>query len=93
MLCCVLYVFDTCRALEPVQENSMHSLVKTWYSPRGVRRGLVLAMLTAAFWISWAVGYAQGCIEVSMHADTATRNRMILVDMNRPACGKSGDCS
>lgn len=31
-----------------------------WYSPRGARRGLILAGITAALWIVWAVGYTQG---------------------------------
>ncbi|MFN7835137.1 MAG: hypothetical protein ACK5NY_05015 [Burkholderiaceae bacterium] len=30
------------------------------YSPRGARRGLRLAGMTAALWICWAVGYSQG---------------------------------
>jgi len=34
--------------------------MRRWYSPRGARRGLILAGVTAALWIVWAVGYAQG---------------------------------
>ncbi|MGV1046331.1 hypothetical protein [Limnohabitans sp.] len=31
-----------------------------WFSPRGARRGVLLAALAAALWCSWAVGYLQG---------------------------------
>ena len=31
-----------------------------WYSPRGARRGLLLASVTALLWIVWAAGYTQG---------------------------------
>lgn len=34
--------------------------MRRWYSPRGARRGLILAGITAALWIVWAVGYTQG---------------------------------
>lgn len=30
-----------------------------WYSPRGAPRGLILAGVTAALWIVWAVAYTQ----------------------------------
>lgn len=32
----------------------------TWFSPRGARRGLLLAACVAALWCSWALGYLQG---------------------------------
>lgn len=31
-----------------------------WYSPRGARRGLLLAGIAALLWLSWAAGYLQG---------------------------------
>jgi hypothetical protein len=31
-----------------------------WFSPRGARRGVLLAAFAAALWCSWAVGYLQG---------------------------------
>lgn len=31
-----------------------------WYSPRGAKRGLLLAGLTALLWLSWAAGYTLG---------------------------------
>lgn len=31
--------------------------MRRWYSPRGAKRGLILAGVTAALWIVWAVGY------------------------------------
>jgi len=34
--------------------------MRRWYSPRGARRGLVLAGVITALWIVWAVGYTQG---------------------------------
>jgi hypothetical protein len=34
--------------------------MRRWYSPRGARRGLILAGVTAVLWIVWAVGYTQG---------------------------------
>jgi len=29
-----------------------------WYSPRGARRGMLLAAIGAACWVSWAFGHA-----------------------------------
>ena len=34
--------------------------MKRWFSPRGARRGLLLAGITAALWMSWAAGYVHG---------------------------------
>ncbi len=34
--------------------------MKPWYSPRGARRGLLLAGIAAALWASWAAGYVYG---------------------------------
>jgi len=31
-----------------------------WYSRRGARRGLAVAALFGACWLSWAAGYLQG---------------------------------
>lgn len=31
-----------------------------WYSPRGARRGLLLAVVTIMLWITWAVLYTRG---------------------------------
>jgi len=28
-----------------------------WYSPRGARRGMLIAAIGAACWVSWAVGH------------------------------------
>lgn len=36
-----------------------------WYSPRGARRGLLLAGITAALWLGWALGYTQGAAAAS----------------------------
>ena len=30
------------------------------YSSRGVRRGLLIAVVTAGIWMAWAIGYSQG---------------------------------
>jgi hypothetical protein len=30
------------------------------FSPRGARRGMLLASIGAALWLSWAVGYLHG---------------------------------
>lgn len=30
------------------------------YSPRGLRRGLMLAGLSVGIWMAWAIGYSQG---------------------------------
>jgi hypothetical protein len=30
------------------------------YSSRGARRGALIAIVTAAVWVGWAVGYLQG---------------------------------
>jgi len=30
------------------------------YSPRGARRGLLIAVVTAGIWMAWAMGYTQG---------------------------------
>lgn len=34
--------------------------MRTWYSPRGARRGMLLAVVAAAVWLGWAVGFVQG---------------------------------
>jgi len=34
--------------------------MRRWYSPRGARRGLRIAGLAAALWLSWAAGYLHG---------------------------------
>lgn len=34
--------------------------MKRWYSPRGAKRGLLLAGLTALLWLSWAAGFTLG---------------------------------
>jgi len=68
----------------------MRSIAKTWYSPRGVRRGLVLAMLTVALWLSWAVGYVQGAVQA---AAPSMSSPMVWVDASHPTCNKSGSCS
>jgi len=34
--------------------------MRRWYSPRGARRGVLIATLAAALWTSWAMGYIQG---------------------------------
>ena len=39
--------------------------MRRWYSPRGARRGLILAGVTAAVWIVWAEGYRQGITTVA----------------------------
>jgi hypothetical protein len=31
-----------------------------WYSARGARRGLILAIVTALIWMIWAISYLQG---------------------------------
>ncbi len=44
----------------------------SWYSPRGARRGLILAGVTAALWIVWAVGYTQGAAKTPKPSATST---------------------
>ncbi len=34
--------------------------MKRWYSPRGAKRGLLLAGLATLLWLSWAAGFALG---------------------------------
>jgi hypothetical protein len=47
--------------------------MRHWYSPRGARRGLLVAGLAAALWICWAVAYSQGTIKAPAPAPaTAT---------------------
>jgi len=43
-----------------------------WYSPRGARRGLILAGVTAVLWIVWAVGYTQGAAKAHQPSVTPT---------------------
>lgn len=42
-----------------------------WYSPRGARRGLLLAGLLAACWLCWAVGYTQSAARLRDAVPTA----------------------
>ncbi len=46
--------------------------MRRWYSPRGARRGLILAGVTAALWIVWAVGYTQGAAKAPRPSATRT---------------------
>jgi hypothetical protein len=39
--------------------------VINYFSPRGAKRGIVLAAATALLWACWAVGYVQGFSGVS----------------------------
>ena len=34
--------------------------MRRWYSPRGARRGLLIAGIAAVLWLSWAAGYVHG---------------------------------
>lgn len=43
-----------------------------WFSARGACRGLTLSALSAALWLSWAVGFTQGSARVSPDATHAT---------------------
>ena len=36
--------------------------MKRWYSKRGAARGLKMAVLAAALWSFWALGYFQGLL-------------------------------
>ena len=46
--------------------------MRRWYSPRGARRRLILAGVTAALWVVWAVGYTQGATKVPQPSATPT---------------------
>jgi hypothetical protein len=49
--------------IDPCQEVSMDRIFKEsnrWYSKRGTKRGLVLALVILGFWCFWAIGYLQG---------------------------------
>lgn len=46
--------------------------MRRWYSPREARRGLILAGITAALWIVWAVGYTQGAAKAPQQSATPT---------------------
>jgi hypothetical protein len=46
--------------------------MRRWYSSRGARRGLLLAGITAALWVCWAVGYSQGAIKAPASTPTNT---------------------
>lgn len=52
----------------------------TWFSPRGARRGVLLAALAAlaaALWCSWAVGYLQGSSPEDESAKHASQPPMV----------------
>ena len=38
---------------------------RSYFSPKGAKRGLVLAAVAAFMWSSWAVGYMCGVTEVA----------------------------
>ena len=62
--------------------------MKQWYSPRGARRGLVLAMLAAAFWGGWAVAYTQSiAAEANAHAAiTFSMNEVTPTPVDKACC-------
>lgn len=43
-----------------------------WYSPRGALRGLILAGVTAAIWIAWAVVYTHEVVKAPQPSATPT---------------------
>jgi hypothetical protein len=36
--------------------------MRRWYSPRGLRRGLLLAGIASALWLCWVAGYLQATV-------------------------------
>ena len=38
---------------------------RSYFSPKGAKRGLVMAAVVALMWSSWAVGYLSGVTEVA----------------------------
>ena len=42
--------------------------MRRWYSPRGARRGLWIAGVSAAIWLGWAVGFSQGVSKPPVNA-------------------------
>ena len=57
--------------------------MRRWYSPRGARRRLILAGVTAALWIVWAVGYTQGATKVPKSSASPITTS---VPVNVPCC-------
>lgn len=53
--------------------------MRRWYSPRAARRGLILAGVTAALWIVWAVGYTQGATTAPKSAASPTTSTPVNV--------------
>lgn len=56
--------------------------MRHWYSPRGARRGLLLAGVTAALWACWAVGYSQGATKIPVPTSTNKTTSPV----NAPCC-------
>ena len=42
--------------------------MRRWISPRGARRGFILASLATVAWLGWAVGYIQAASAASPRA-------------------------
>jgi hypothetical protein len=32
-------------------------MIRSWHSPRGLRRGLIIAMAALSFWMCWLLGW------------------------------------
>lgn len=53
--------------------------MRHWYSPRGARRGLLLAGIAAALWAYWAVGFIQGAAKAPAPASASKTNSPVNV--------------
>lgn len=57
-----------------------------WYSPRGARRGFLLAMLTVMMWLCWALGYIQGRAHAASIAASLYKSSLVRLDVTACTC-------
>lgn len=55
-----------------------------WYSPRGAQRGLLLAGITAALWLGWALGYTQSAASASAPSTSTTKSAPVPCCLQQP---------
>jgi hypothetical protein len=68
-------------------QNSNFSIISSWYSTRGAKRGFILAIILTAFWLCWAIGFIQGYdhhlasvkpLSLEIVPDTAEKNNTCI---------------
>jgi hypothetical protein len=58
-----------------------------WYSPRGVRRGLLVCAFAAALWMAWALAFAHGLVPDLLPGTAKQPTAPVHLELPRCGCG------